>query len=206
MRKLILVFAAIAITAGAYAQIDSTNRKLSHMDMNNNRNQNVHYSPVGKSLPDGVLMQNGIMMKVEDGELTILEDEMTMSNGTTITSDGNYIKSDGTELTLQEGEHMDLEGITTILNTDIDTSIDLNQKVQNNPVINSNPDGVMMQHGKMMKVENGRMTILEDEMTMSNGTKVMCDGNYIKEDGTKMMMEEGEHIDMAGNKSAIKTK
>jgi hypothetical protein len=36
MKKLILVFTAIAITAGSYAQIDSTDRKMSPRDLNNN--------------------------------------------------------------------------------------------------------------------------------------------------------------------------
>jgi hypothetical protein len=57
-----------------------------------------------------------------------------------------------------------------------------------------------------MKVKNGQMTILqENEMTLSNGTRIMSDGSYIKKDGTKMKMNEGEHMDMSGNMIDMKT-
>lgn len=108
MKKLILVFVAIAIAAGAYAQIDSTSRIV-------NNNPDMRYLPADKSLPDGVVMQNGVVMKVEDGKMTILEEDMTLSNGTKITSDGTWTKSDGTEKMLEEGQHIDMSGnLTTI--------------------------------------------------------------------------------------------
>jgi len=57
-----------------------------------------------------------------------------------------------------------------------------------------------------MKVKNGQMTILQDnEMTMSNGTKIMSDGTCIKTDGTRTTMKEGEHMDMSGAMIPMKT-
>jgi len=65
MKKIILVFVAIAITAGAYAQNDSINRKMSPRNMNNSQNQNVQNNPIDKSHPDGVMMQK---RKNDEGE------------------------------------------------------------------------------------------------------------------------------------------
>src|ERR1035437_4280701 len=124
MKKLILVFVAIAITAGAYAQADSTNRKMSPQDKNNNQNQNVQNNPVDKSLPDGVMMQNGKMMKVENGQTTILrEQDMTLSNGTKIMSDGTCIKKDGTKTKMKEGQHMDMSGNMIPMKTNKDKNM-----------------------------------------------------------------------------------
>lgn len=116
MKKLILVFTAIAIMAGAHAQADSTNKKKSpadinygidqNLDLNNNQNQNMQ----NNSNSDGVMMENGKMMMVKNGKTTILDHDMTMSNGTKIMSDGTYTKKDGTKLTMKEGQRMDMSG------------------------------------------------------------------------------------------------
>lgn len=52
MKKIILVFAAIAISASVYAQTDSTNTKKNQWHMNNNQKQNMQNNPVDKSHPD----------------------------------------------------------------------------------------------------------------------------------------------------------
>jgi hypothetical protein len=59
-------------------------------------------------------------------------------------------------------------------------------------------DGYLMKNGRMVVVKNGKTTNLEKEITLSNGTRVMTNGNYIKRGGTKKMFKEGEHIDLTG--------
>ena len=61
------------------------------------------------------------------------------------------------------------------------------------------PDGVMMKNGKLMMIKNGKKTLMDHEMSMSNGTKVLSNGMIMKKDGTKMMMKEGQYMNMAGN-------
>lgn len=58
----------------------------------------------------------------------------------------------------------------------------------------------------MLMVKNGKLTALDHEMSMENGMKVMSDGTLMKKDGTKMMMKEGQRIDMAGDIRNTKTK
>ena len=62
----------------------------------------------------------------------------------------------------------------------------------------SHPNGVMMQNGKMMLIKDGKMTTMENEIKMSNGTKVMANGSYMTENGKSMVMKEGQHMDMMG--------
>jgi hypothetical protein len=170
-------------------------------------NQNVQNNSNDKSKSDGIVMENGKMMKVKNGQRTILQDnEMTMSNGTKIMSDGTCITKDGTKLTMKEGQHMDMEGNMVNTKTNKDNNMDYNRHDSNNPVDKSNLDGVVMQNGKMMKVKNGQKTALQDnEMTMSNGTKIMSDGTCVTKDGTKLTMKEGQHMDMSGNMVTTKT-
>ena len=69
----------------------------------------------------------------------------------------------------------------------------------------NHPDGYMIQNGKMMMVKNGKMTMIEKDITLSNGTMIMRNGNYINKGGTKMMMKEGQHMDMSGKMIPMKT-
>lgn len=123
MKKLILVFVAIAITAGAYAQTDSINKKMIQRT-NSQQNQNVQNNPVDKSHPDGAMMQNGKMMKVKNGQITSLQgDDMILSNGTKIRSDGTCTKKDGTTVMMKEGQHMDMSGKMTSMKTNKDNNM-----------------------------------------------------------------------------------
>lgn len=120
MKKLILVFVIIAITASAHAQAGSVNRIMSPRDIYNSQNQNLQNKPIEKSHPDGVIMQNGKMVKVQNGKMINLDDYMTMSNDTKVMSDGTYIKKDGTKMILKEGQHIDMQGKIIFIKTDKD--------------------------------------------------------------------------------------
>ncbi len=68
----------------------------------------------------------------------------------------------------------------------------------------SHGDGVMMMNGKMMIQHSGKMTMMRHDTTMTDGTKVMTNGTCIKKDGAKMMMKEGQHMDMSGKMMPMK--
>jgi len=59
-------------------------------------------------------------------------------------------------------------------------------------------DCCMMKDGKMMQIKSGKMQPMEENMTMSNGTMCMMNGECIMKDGKKMNMKEGDCIDMSG--------
>ena len=58
--------------------------------------------------------------------------------------------------------------------------------------------GVCMHNGKMMAIKDGKMMPMDKSMKMKNGTTVMADGSYTTKDGKKMMMKEGQAMDMNG--------
>lgn len=57
---------------------------------------------------------------------------------------------------------------------------------------------VMMKDGQVWLVEDGTASLLESDLMFSNGDKVMTDGMVEKADGTEIMMEEGDMMDMSG--------
>jgi hypothetical protein len=60
-------------------------------------------------------------------------------------------------------------------------------------------DYCVMKDGKMMCMKDGKMMPMDMDMTMKNGVKVMSNGEYMDAKGNKMMLKEGEKIDMDGN-------
>ena len=82
------------------------------------------------------------------------------------------------------------------MNRHRDKTIDPNMTRQ--PMSEIHPDGVMMDNGNIMVVENGTMSMMSQDLILKDGTKVMNDGTYIKKDGTKKMLKNGEHIDTSG--------
>jgi hypothetical protein len=65
--------------------------------------------------------------------------------------------------------------------------------------MNSMKDYVEDVGGKMMVVTNGMETMMESDMTMSNGTVVMKDGTYKTKGGSMMKLKNGDKMDMDGN-------
>lgn len=55
-------------------------------------------------------------------------------------------------------------------------------------------DHVMMRDGKIIMLRNGEEMPMEEEMTMSDGTRVMPNGQILMADGTARMMREGETL------------
>ncbi len=93
----------------------------------------------------------------------------------------------------------DIDNIKDDLNQERDLNNYQSQEEQNNLIDKSYADGVMMQNGKMMMIKDNKMTILDHSMTMNNGITVMSNGSYMKKGGTKMILNEGDHMDMSGN-------
>lgn len=55
----------------------------------------------------------------------------------------------------------------------------------------------MMKDGKMVVVRGGETMPMKEEMTMSDGTKVMPNGQVLMANGTARMMQEGETMTMS---------
>ena len=53
---------------------------------------------------------------------------------------------------------------------------------------------ISMKDGKVMTVQNGEMKLLEEDITMGDGTRVTMDGTVVMTDGTTRRMREGETL------------
>jgi uncharacterized protein YxeA len=68
----------------------------------------------------------------------------------------------------------------------------------NRQPMDKSQDGYRMQNGKMVTWKNGKMSAMETEMTFSDGSILKSDGTIIRKDGTKLMIKDGEYVDLTG--------
>jgi len=70
--------------------------------------------------------------------------------------------------------------------------------VDTDTTIRHHADGYMMKNGKMVIVKDGKITSMEQDITLPDGTVIMRNGSYEKKNGVKRTLKEGEHVDMMG--------
>lgn len=61
-------------------------------------------------MKDCVMMKDGKLHLMKGTSITGLDKNLTLANGTVIKTDGTVKAADGTEMTLKEGEAIDMEG------------------------------------------------------------------------------------------------
>ncbi|HSL44431.1 MAG TPA: DUF6799 domain-containing protein [Anaerolineales bacterium] len=59
-------------------------------------------------------------------------------------------------------------------------------------------DMIIMQDGKVMRMQDNNVVPLEEELTLADGTRVLVDGTLILTSGTTRMMREGETMRTVG--------
>ena len=53
---------------------------------------------------------------------------------------------------------------------------------------------IAMKDGRVMTVQNGEMKLMEEDVTMEDGTEVRMDGMLVMTDGSTRRMKEGETL------------
>lgn len=124
MKTILSIITTLIITTSAYAQTDSTNGRINPPEINN-PNDGIIQSSSQDTLtthPDGFTMQNGKMMIIKNGKVTMMEKDVTLSDGTVIMRNGYYMKKGGKKMMMSEGQHMDIYGYTISMNTTTPTT------------------------------------------------------------------------------------
>lgn len=110
IKKALLAVAVVAISTSVFAQNNDPNNKRQDIKNKSTLDKNYNQNPDIYDRSDGYIMKNGKIMMIKNGQLTQLDKDVTLSNGTFIGKDGTYLIKGGTKTTFREGEHMDLMG------------------------------------------------------------------------------------------------
>jgi hypothetical protein len=98
MKKLIVLFSAIAFACSVNAQTPTT------------QTAPATGAPMQHKMKDMVMMRQGKMMMMKDGKWAPMDKEMTMSDGTKVGTDGAVTMKDGTKKMMADGDRMDTDG------------------------------------------------------------------------------------------------
>lgn len=99
MKKLLILIAAVTLSAGVFAQ-DKT-EKMDKMEKKMNHKM---------AMKDCVMMEDGKMMVMKDGKTMAMDKDMTMKNGTMVMSDGSVKMKDGKTMMMKDGDCMYMDG------------------------------------------------------------------------------------------------
>jgi hypothetical protein len=91
--------------AGTDNMIQNTNPNY---DKTNNANTSA--PDPDKVYSDGVLMKEGKLMMVTNGNITLMVNDHTMPNGTVIKTNGIIMDKNNTFINMKNGDQMDMEG------------------------------------------------------------------------------------------------
>ena len=96
--SLLLIAFAISFSASAQTNMDTTHPRTHHKYSKTNMNHERYF------------MKDGKLMSDKNGTKTDVTNDVTLSNGTTITTDGKVTWKNGKTQTLQNGEMIDMNG------------------------------------------------------------------------------------------------
>jgi hypothetical protein len=79
-----------------------------------------------------------------------------------------------------------------------DPNLPINSDTTGHQKSEKHRDGYTMKGGQMMCVKDQKMTLLKNDTTLTNGTLVMANGDYVRKGETRQMFKEGQHMDLTG--------
>ena len=173
---------------GNVIRADGQKRTLTEgesMGMDGARMKSGNHLGMAGMTTDCVMMKDGKMMVVRNGQTTAMEKDIKMPNGTQVMKNGNVMTADGRKTMTKNGEAMAMDG----------TMMTAGNQLGMTGMIT---DGFMMKDGKMLVMKNGKSSVMKKEMKMKDGTKVMADGTVITKDGRKTMLGNGDSISRDG--------
>ena len=140
-------------------------------------------SPDGTLVPviDHLVMLNGRLNLVKDGEIQLLSREYKLADGTVLQPDGTMRVAGGLTRRLLDGQVFKLDGSAL-------ESVDTVTRIKGEIILQK---------------DGGRITLKPGQvMMMSDGTKVGGDGTLTKPDGNKTTIKEGQVLRIEGVKGA----
>ncbi len=110
--KIVLVVALVITFVGGYLvarakykpQILELNKMIADKDMTMEKM---------KSDANRVVMKDNAIWVIQNGVMSVLENEMTFTNGDKVNFEGKITQKDGKEILLQNGDSINMDGVVT---------------------------------------------------------------------------------------------
>jgi hypothetical protein len=147
-------------------------------------------SPAPPALASGesVLRKDGQVMLVRGGKATLLEDEVTVAGDVKMMTNGFFTVKGGKERELKEGQSLSVDGTLTSADGTV------------MPVW----DHVAMKNGRITVVRDGEGALLEQAMTLPDGSTLLPDGLITRGVGGQDRLLDGQLLRLDGTPLAAK--
>lgn len=103
MKKIFFTVAVMLLSYGAFAQTE-TDKKM--QDPATTQQTGRH--------ANGYILKDGKVMMVKDGNMSLIQKDITLSNGTVIMADGSYMEKGKAKMKLRDGDHITTDGIVHV--------------------------------------------------------------------------------------------
>jgi len=143
--------------------------------------------------PDYFQYKAGHMFWCMENKETQLNGSVRLINGMIVNSDGTFKKPNKKPQQLTSGEFLDIDGKVFKTKDELDAQITRHREALNREYL-------LFQNGEVVQIKNGTRIILEDKITLANGTLLYPNGLCQLKTGTKLNLHEGECLDMHGRK------
>lgn len=120
MKKLLLIWGAVTISVGSFAQTDSMKYRIKdgiQVPQNDTLNSNRVKNDINQNIVDSVnldkmcvTMKDGKLMVLKDGMMVPMEDAMVMENGTIVLLNGMIKTKEGNVTQMNEGDCLNMYG------------------------------------------------------------------------------------------------
>jgi hypothetical protein len=104
MKKVFLVMIGAALSFGAFAQ-DTTNKSTTSPTEQTQQQQQPQ-----QQQKDIYVFKNNKMYAVKSGNVAVMADNATLSDGTVVKTTGEVVTKDGQTKALKDGEYIDADG------------------------------------------------------------------------------------------------
>lgn len=101
-------------------------------------------------------------------------------------------------VTITTGAYAQTNDMNSNKSQDMKNKSTLDNDYNQNSDVYNHSDGYMIHNGRIMMIKNGKMTSVDKDVTLPNGTTITKDGTYLIKGGTKTKFKDGEHMDMSG--------
>lgn len=147
---------------------------------------------------DGIIMQNGKMMMMKQGNTFPMTQDMTLTDGTKVMKNGTVVRPDGQTTMMSNGDVMTMSGQLRLGGMEADQPITMPNESMKPGTSTTAPGSSTMTMESMeqrMNMMNEKMRLMNEKMRLLNDKMTMMKGAGAKNTDTSQMDQEIKRLD-----------
>ena len=140
---------------------------------------------------NGIVKKEGLVYKIQDGKVSALNEDFVVDSARVTVKGVLVTGSKNQKLILKEGDVVGLDGKLMLATTPCS---DAGKTKISRFVL----DHVTFKQGKVFIIKDAESSLLTNDITLGNGSKILKTGQVVKPNGSKILLHEGQRIALTG--------